>query len=128
MRAHYGRSKLGSLKKWIVSIILLGILMFIGFSMVQSWLKNREVNSEIIGLQTNINDLQRENEQYQQLIEYLNSNAYIEEKARTDLGLKKQGEKVVVLPENLITSPATSSSNNAGSESNLARWINYFFK
>ncbi|MDD2807199.1 MAG: septum formation initiator family protein [Patescibacteria group bacterium] len=128
MTVHYGRTKLGKIKKWLTSIVLLLVLMVVVYSLAQSWLKNQEVNSEIVGLQTNIDNLEKENEQYQQLIEYLNSNAYLEEKARTDLGLKKQGEKVVVLPQNLINNQATATDDQASSQSNLSSWINYFFK
>src|SRR3989344_1825550 len=93
------------------SLLLVGlvILLFLLLNFSQTWFKNKEVNREMADLQKQASDLKQKNLELAQLINYLNSNAYIEEKARTDLGLKKEGEKTIIISENINNS--TNSFN-----------------
>ncbi len=55
--------------------------------------------SQIKELQSEISSLEKENEKLQKDISYLEKDPFfIEKKAREDLGLKKEGEEVYVIP------------------------------
>lgn len=109
------------------------ILGLTGWSLQESWQRNNEVDGEIADLQSEIQNLEQKNQEFRELIEYFNSDAYIEEKARTDLGLKKEGEKVVIVSSNSSqsgqiandsTNPVTTGTKDL---SNLEKWWLYFF-
>ncbi|MFA5022622.1 MAG: septum formation initiator family protein [Patescibacteria group bacterium] len=114
-------------------IFLLGgviILIIIAVNLIQTWKKNREINQEIGGLNQQIQDLEKNNLEAKKLIEYLNSDAYIEEKARMDLGLKKEGEKVIIVSNTSVDTNSDSSTDLEKQKtiSNPKKWWRYFFQ
>ncbi len=124
-----------TIKKWLNSKLTLFfgilILLFIGVNFLRSWAKSQEINQEIKKMQTEISTLEKNNLELAELINYLNSTAYLEEKAREDLGLKKEGEKIVIVSE---TGQKTDGSLNGLTQaqtgnnlSNLGQWWQYFF-
>jgi cell division protein FtsB len=111
--------------------ILILIIITVGY--LQNWRKNHQINQEINSLNQEITDLERNNLETKKLIEYFNSDAYIEEKARIDLGLKKEGEKVVVAHNQALTEKDTSTQKNDSEKQNEPptipqKWWFYFFK
>ena len=113
-------------------LLILGVivLLFVTVKLVRSWQKAQGINQEISALEQEIINLENDNLQLSELIKYLNSTAYIEEKARTDLGLKKAGEKTIIIPEPKTTiSPEASSADDAEAKqtSNLIKWWRYLF-
>lgn len=114
----------------LISGFLLLLAVLFGFSLFKSWQNNHEINHEISSLHQNINSIEQENAQLKQLIDYFNSSAYIEEKARTDLGLKKNGEKVVVVPkiDQLNASSTSTAVTSSQATTNPGRWWHNFFK
>ena len=123
-----------SSKRWFSSkLLLIGgliFLFFVGLNFTRSWYKNREINQEITGLRQEIKKIEKDNLQLSELIKYLNSTAYLEEKARIDLGLKKEGENTIIIPDltnDLIPPPELESADDAGLISNPQKWWRYFF-
>ncbi|OGY42932.1 MAG: hypothetical protein A2729_02650 [Candidatus Buchananbacteria bacterium RIFCSPHIGHO2_01_FULL_39_14] len=117
-------------------LILFGgiiVLILLGVNFINSWIKNNKINQEISSLKTEIGNVETNNTRLKNLIEYFNSNAYIEEKARRDLGLKLKGERVIVVNDNKTASNPMKSEGSqiARSETNLnnpQKWWLYFFK
>lgn len=113
-------------------LVLIIILIFITLNLSQNYSKNKEVNEEIASLRQEISDLEQENLQFQELINYFNSDAYIEEKARIDLGLKKQGEQVVVVTGDISEQIAQQTEGIAkttnSNKSNPEKWWDHFFE
>jgi len=68
-------------------------------------------------------------EKLSQLIEYLNTEEFREKEARLQLGLRKPGESVVVVPNTAEADEASISDLNKTSEnlSNWQRWLKYLF-
>jgi len=109
------------------------ILVLVVINLAKSWTQTHQINQEIAGLEEEIVNLEQNNLGLKQLIEYFNSDAYIEEKARLDLGLKKEGEKLVIVADqnteqkdnqkNLSEDEAEQKQNN----SNPKKWWHYFF-
>ncbi|MFA6215224.1 MAG: septum formation initiator family protein [Patescibacteria group bacterium] len=105
------------------------ILFFILINLAKSWQQSHQVKNEMTDLQNQIQTLEKDNSNLKELVTYLNSNAYIEEKARVDLGLKKAGEKVVVV--NDLPTDEISEANKNEEQKNLSnsqKWWKYFFK
>ena len=112
--------------------LIIGILIvcFLGLNFYRVWTSNHGVNQEINDLKTQIESEKQKNSDLSELIEYLNSSAYIEKKARTDLGLKKAGEKTVVITglDFDLTSQTKELNNHQSAVTNFERWQQYFFK
>src|SRR3989344_1341195 len=107
----------------------LGILLLVitVFYFAKETYKKRQINSIISGLQTEIDSLEGENKEIIELISYYKTMTYKERQARTLLGLQKEGEFAVALPQSK-TSGEEDALVNEDKESNLKKWWNYFFQ
>ncbi len=78
--------------------ILILILLFV-FSgiFIQKYDENKNIDNDLEDLKREIKGLEKDNKDLGNLIEYFNSNFFVEKEAREKLGLKKEGEKVVVV-------------------------------
>jgi cell division protein FtsL len=126
----YLNAKTKNYKQKLFIVVLVLILIFIAVNFFSAWLKSSKVHQEINNLEQEISNLQKDTGKLTELIQYFNSNAYIEEKARVDLGLKKEGEKVVLVPDD-IKKNLLNNENEEKSENELSnpkKWWNYFFK
>jgi cell division protein FtsL len=101
----------------------------VGFGIVKSLVKRAEIEREIQALQNEISKNQLQAEKLSQLIEYLNTEEFREKEARLQLGLRKPGESVVVVPNTAEADEASISDLNKTSEnlSNWQRWLKYLF-
>jgi len=122
------KKKLGS-----KTVLLAGLLLLLLFSanFIRSRSGNRAINREISSLETEINQIEHDNSRLAELIKYLNSPAYLEEKARTDLGLRKPGERAVIVPDTGAgptgETAGTAAATASPATSNPGRWWRYFF-
>ena len=119
-------------KNKFILLFLIIILVFTAVNLAGNWQKNRQVNQEITGLEQEIGELEKNNLELKELIQYFNSTAYIEEKARLDLGLKKEGEKVVIASGQTSqvgwpSDPSPQAEATKTTLSNLEKWWQYFF-
>jgi len=118
-------------KNKFLFLLLIIIFIFVSINLVRGWKNSRQVNQEITDLKQEVKNLEKDNLELTELIEYFNSDAYIEKKARIDLGLKKEGERVVVV-NNQENNPTKQQSNTEEGEqklkSNLQEWWRYLFK
>jgi cell division protein FtsB len=108
-------------------VFCLFIFIFIIFSLAKGTIKNYKVNSEIEQLRKEIVQLDKQNQEFGQLINYLNSDTFIEQEAKLKLGLKKEGENLVIIPEKELNVEKKAAMQEQNL-SNPARWWSYFFK
>src|SRR3989339_584186 len=108
-------------RKRIMGGLVAVILLVIVINFIRNWQTGRSIDSEISELQNTATTLDQENAQFKQLIEYFNSSAYVEERARIDLGLKKRGEKVVIVPSEFASS-TPSTIEQSSEKSNVQKW------
>ncbi len=81
-------------------LVYCALLIGVGLCVYQPLIQRVDKGKEICVLQENIVKLQKENEILEQEASALNSDDYVEEVARQDLGLVKQGEEsYIVIPE-----------------------------
>ncbi len=121
-------------------LIILGIVLVAVFSVAASkeFIKKRQLDNEIASLQSEIENLKVEQDEFITLIDNYNSESYIEQEARVNFNYKKKGEKVVVIKtdkkEETINSINNESENlnspdieQGDSAENFKLWWNYFF-
>lgn len=127
------------LKKLIRSKIFLAIgliiLVFFSLTLGKRVFEQRKINQEIKKLEEEIEILESRNSELSKLIEYLNTNLYIEEAARIKLGLQKPGESVVIVPNEIFNEQDEKKKENSQvnnktilEQSNASKWWDYFFK
>jgi cell division protein FtsB len=105
------------------AFFLLAILV----GLAKGTIKNYKMNSEIQDLQGEINRLDKQNQEFGQLIEYLKSESFIEQEGKLKLGLKKPGEQLVIIPQdNAIFNP--EQNKDKIERANPVKWWSYFFK
>ncbi|MCX6745390.1 MAG: septum formation initiator family protein [Candidatus Parcubacteria bacterium] len=103
------------------------IFFVILFGLAKGTIKNHQVSGEIKDLEDQIQSLSRQNQEFSQLIEFLKSDAYVEQEAKLKLGLKKTGENLVVIPQPATNLLASKNEVDKGLF-NPVKWWAYFFK
>ena len=113
-----------------LALIGLGLVVLISFPLAKNVSKRYHLSKEIKELDKEIAEFESKNKDLKELITYLESEQFVEEKARLNLGLKKEGEKVAeIKDDNFATTASLLAENqgNLGTFFNLRRWWNYFF-
>jgi len=123
--------------KKFLAFLGLVIIILISVPLAKNISKRYEISREIRGLEEEIKEQEFKNNDLKKLINYLESDQFVEEQARLNLGLKKPGEGVAVIIDNQDTLNQASNSltsNNGGGTANLGeinnlqRWWGYFLK
>jgi len=118
------------------TLIIIGviILVFLSIALGKELLRRYEINREINQLETEISQLEERNLDLDELIEYFNTNSFVEKEAREKLGMQKEGETMVIINNDnqviINNQPVEASGQSvSGSEelTNPQRWWNYFF-
>jgi cell division protein FtsL len=116
-----------SSKLFIVVFLLLAVLLVFGF--VRSYYRDYKVKEEIKTLEEQIDSLSGQRLESMEILKYVMSDSYVEEKARTELNLKKEGEKVLII--NDISNTEYKNINRGSSRQtipNPLKWWYYFTK
>jgi cell division protein FtsB len=108
-------------------VFCLFVFIFILFGLAKGTLKSHKVNAEVDQLQTEINRLEAQNQDFDQLVKYLNTDTFIEQEAKLKLGLKKANENLVIIPDSEIPVKGAVNSEDIENKSNPAKWWAYFF-
>ena len=113
------------LKSRLATILLGTALVFVMITAAKTLIQKHRIDKEIRNLQDQVERIKKNNEQLTYLIKYFDTPEYQEKQAREKLNLRKDGEYVVVLPEN--NQGEVAGSSQGGHESNFKLWFNYFF-
>ena len=107
--------------------LLVAILFAIGFG--RAYYQDYKVRQEIRFLQDEVKNLETKKLESMEILKYVTSQAFVEEKARTELNMKKPGEQVMVIT-NLENQ--TPKKDTLGQEDiplkNPIKWWYYFTK
>ena len=116
-------------KQGFLTVLILGALVLVSIPAVRNYAQERAVDLEINEARAEIERYESKNKELSDVIDYLESDQAVEEKARLNLGLKKQGEKVVVIANQTQVSEDVAANKNSSDEklSNPHKWLNYFF-
>ncbi|OGM08060.1 hypothetical protein A2W13_02820 [Candidatus Woesebacteria bacterium RBG_16_36_11] len=116
------------LKKFSNYILIFFLLMFV-LSLARNISKTKKAYTKISEEETRVNKLREENQNLQKQLEEMKSPEYIEKQIRNNLGLVKEGEIVVILPdEETLRSlaPQDEVEEDVLPEANWKRWLNLF--
>lgn len=125
-------------KKLIVRIISskiflifgLFILGFIIIALGRETYRKYQVQKEINALQTEIENLEKSNQELAALLEYVKTESFKEKEAREKLNLQKSGEKVVIIPSQELNQQQSADIEKAAENINISnpiKWWQYLF-
>lgn len=103
------------------------LLFFVIVGIAKGSIRNYQVEKEIEVMKDEIVSIEAQNEEFAQLIHYLKSDEFIEQEAKLKLGLKHEGEGVVVIPSSTTEAHAEGVAADTD-ESNPMKWWRYFFQ
>jgi len=122
--------------KFCIFLLLLAFI-WLGLSLSKIVYKRYQLNEEIENLKTEIEKMDKKEQELTKFISYLDSSTYLEREAREKLNLKKEGENVLMVSESelenessSVVSQQASIGNNKSEiiENNLIKWWKFFFK
>lgn len=113
----------------IFFVIFLIIVIYLSMSVYREIKQRLEVKRRISDLKMEIENLGNENNKLNNLIEYFETEEYVESTSREKLGYKKPGEKIIVFTEEDTGNVLNVNSQEVEYENipNIKLWWNYFF-
>lgn len=97
------------------------------FGLAKGTIKSYQVDSEVEQLEKDISNLEGQNQDFKQLIQYLQTDAFIEQEAKLKMGYQKEGEHLVIIPQDQKNQEKTNQPDYQ-LLSNPAKWWAYFFE
>lgn len=123
-RHHPAAGKTTSKLIWIMPVLaILSLLAVAGF--IREFVRSRQIDREIGALQQEAERLRIRNFEIARLQSSLDSREFLERQARLKLGLRKDGEQVVVLRKTEEPEPAVLPEPRE-TWSNPKKWFMYF--
>lgn len=127
-------------KQFLLTVVLIGLLVLFSLPLIRNWRQKNEINNEVSDLEKQVADLEHKNSSIKQVLDYMQSEQFIEHEARTKLNYKKPGEEVAVIenrPGDDTPVTSTDSIFNIPEEpktnqspkllGNISKWLDYFF-
>jgi cell division protein FtsB len=114
------------LKQIIISVFILGVFVLIIIPYLENRQKRLELERQIMETKDQIIKYEDSNVNLKELLTYLESDQAIEERARLNLGLQKEGEQVVIIKRSEFEEVLDSEEEDVDL-SNFQKWIRYFF-
>lgn len=121
-----------------LSLIILSGLILLSFPLIKNIKQRHGADQEIDELREEINRVEGKNKDLQKVIGYLGSEQFVEEQARINFGLKKDGEQVVVVQSGndkisdsngiIFNIPGLDNAEPEKQETNPQKWFKYFFE
>jgi len=94
-------------------LILLFIAAFlVALSYARAYYQDYAIRQEIKQLEQEVQNLQHKKLESFELLKYVSSDEYVEEKARVEFNLKKPGEHVIAIPEEFAFADDISESSS----------------
>lgn len=87
------------MKKRILQIVIILILLLFLIGTIRQVIKLNSAKSKIGKAEQKLENLKSENEKLRQEHDFRQTQGFIEEAARNQLGLAKEGETIVILPK-----------------------------
>ena len=121
------RSFFGSPLFLVIGVVL---LLLISLNIVRAYYQQHQIREEVQHLEQETADLQSKKSELLKALQYTQSDAYVEAKARTELNMVKQGEKVVIFPPSSPIAVSRQPEKTVVESlqlTNPQKWWNYFF-
>ncbi len=112
--------------RWFL-VIALVIAIFFGFIFARAYYQDYKVRQQIDALKEEVKSLETKKIESMEILKYVTSDNFVEDKARTELNMKEPGENVIILDnvnsKNKIEIIAEEDNNNLN---NPIKWWYYF--
>lgn len=105
----------------LIGALVVAVLLAVGFG--RAYIKDYSSIQEIRELEAEAKRLEAEQISLLELLQYVQSDAYVEEEARTNLQYKEPNEEVIIF----TNAPQERAGQVADTRSNLIKWWEYFF-
>ncbi len=112
---------------FLVVATIIAIMVIFGYG--RAYYQDYLVTQEIEHLQEQAKNLEAKKMELLEVLKYVKSDSFAEEKARTELNMIKPGEQVLVVPKTEITDNRQENNSMVGftNISNYKKWWQYFF-
>lgn len=115
------------LSRWfLLALLIVVVIVAVGYA--RAYYADYQVRAQITALEKEVQNLQKKKFNSLELLERAKTENFLEEKAKTELNLKKPGENVLIIPE-IRTRAETDMPNQPVDEerlSNPLKWWYYF--
>lgn len=114
--------------RWFL-LVLLVVAILVAVSYGRAYYRDYQVRQEITRLQDEVKKLEAKKIETMEILQYVKSNNFIEEKARTELNLIKPGEKMVIVASGtkLGGSELETPKDYGQDLPNPVKWWRFFF-
>jgi len=110
-------------------ILALIFAILIAFGYARAYYQDYKIKEEITALQDDVKHLEYKKLESMEILKYVTSEAFVEEKARTELNMKKPGEKVMVIKSQVeIENRGEKQPVEKQLLNNPIKWWYYFTK
>ena len=122
----------GSIRRFLESplflIVCIPVAVLVAYGFIQSYYNGYKINQEISALESDIESLKHKNFELIDLYKYVMSDDFVEEKARTELNMKKEGENVLVFKNDndYVKNESDSYIDSGQRMTNPLKWWYYF--
>lgn len=116
--------------KYLFTIVTIFLVFFLGFSFLRNIGKVSKVKKEIKEREMRVENLRTENERLKSTLTQTQSGEFVEKQIRDKLGLAKEGEIVLVMPDaEILQKLAPDLPKNEASLplKNWEKWYRLFF-
>lgn len=110
--------------------LLIFVLVLLTASFIRNIVKVSRAEKKIEEAQERVEKLKEENQELSQKLESVKSQEYIEKQLRDKLGLAKEEETVVVLPDDEVLrklAPKLEEEEDVLPDPNWKKWVKLFF-
>ncbi len=112
----------------IFVVIVAIVAVMVIFEYARAYYQDYQVRQEIAYLEDQAKKMESKKVELLEVLKYVKSDNFVEEKARTELNLIKPGEQVMVVPQ---VNKATDRQENEAvvrlkNIPNYQKWLNYF--
>lgn len=111
-------------------IILLVFAVLVLFGFVRSYYQDYVIEQQIEALQKEVEQLEKKKLESMGILDYVMSDAFVEEKARTELNMKSPGQNVVIVDHEEAMPRGQVDQEHPQDRQELAnplKWWYYFF-
>lgn len=112
-------------RMFLIIAFVLAVLVALGYA--RAYYQDYKINQEIKALQDEVKGLERKKLESMEILKYVTSQEFVEEKARTELNMKKPGEQVMII-NGLVENQKKAGSGPVENQglNNPAKWWYYF--
>ncbi len=111
------------------SLLLVIFAVFLAFSLFKNLVNEKKIDEKISTKEKQVESIKKENEELEKELERVKGEGFVEKQLRDKLGLAREGEIVVVLPDDEILrkfAPKYEEEEDELAPPNWKKWLNLF--